>query len=135
MLCLNLHGPPPNYDPVLKEYNEFLRNRASKKTSPHESFVAPLDRPSHNAHIAQLEYNEFLQYRASKQTSPQVASVVQHDVVVTSNFLACVSKSNTQNHFCQILFIHNLFQLLLWPMGYKQNQKGLEKPYLYLLSL
>uniref|UniRef100_A0A0V0H7M0 Putative ovule protein n=1 Tax=Solanum chacoense TaxID=4108 RepID=A0A0V0H7M0_SOLCH len=31
-------------------------------------------------------------------------------------------------HLCLILFIHNLFLLLLWPIGSKQNQKGLEKP-------
>ena len=30
-ICHILHGSPPNYDPlVLKDYNEFLRNRASK---------------------------------------------------------------------------------------------------------
>ncbi|PHT82485.1 hypothetical protein T459_15500 [Capsicum annuum] len=76
-ICHSLHGPPPSYDPVaVKEYNEFLRNRASKQTSPQPN------RPSNNAHIAQTEYDEFLQYRASKQTSPQVASVAQPDASV-----------------------------------------------------
>ncbi|XP_015161859.1 uncharacterized protein [Solanum tuberosum] len=64
-ICHTLHGPPPSYDPVaLKEYNEFLCKRASKQTSPQEAFVAPPNRPSQNAHIAQSEYDEFLQYRA-----------------------------------------------------------------------
>ncbi|PHT49268.1 hypothetical protein CQW23_13476 [Capsicum baccatum] len=30
-ICHSLHGPPPSYDPTaVKEYNEFLRNRASR---------------------------------------------------------------------------------------------------------
>lgn len=34
-ICHSLHGPLPSYDPVVvKEYNEFLRNRASKQISP-----------------------------------------------------------------------------------------------------
>ncbi|PHU09303.1 Endoribonuclease Dicer -like protein 3 [Capsicum chinense] len=59
--------------------NEFLRNRASKPTSPQPN------RSSNNAHIAQIEYNEFLQYRPSKKTSPQVASVAQPDASVAAN--------------------------------------------------
>ncbi|KAF3613481.1 hypothetical protein FXO38_36222 [Capsicum annuum] len=54
-MCHSLHGPPPSYDPIaVMEYNEFLRNRASKQTSPQPN------RPSNNAHIAQTEYDEFL---------------------------------------------------------------------------
>lgn len=53
-ICYVLHGPPPSYDPIaLKEYNEFLRNRASTQTSPQVASVAPPDRPSNTAHIAQ----------------------------------------------------------------------------------
>ena len=61
-----LHGPPPSYDPlVLKEYNEFLRNRASNQSSPPVAYSAQPNQPSNNAHIAQIEYDEFLQYRAN----------------------------------------------------------------------
>ena len=63
-----MHGPPPSYDPViLKEYNEFLRNRASKQTSSPVASGAQPNQPANNAHIAQAEYDEFLQYRANKQ--------------------------------------------------------------------
>ena len=55
-ICYILHGPPPSYDPiVLKEYNEFLRNRASKQTSPPIAYGAQPNQPSNNAHIAQTE--------------------------------------------------------------------------------
>ncbi|XP_055825717.1 uncharacterized protein LOC129894183 [Solanum dulcamara] len=91
-ICYVLHGPPPNYDPIaLKEYNKFLRNRASKQTSPQVTSVAQPNQTSNNAHIAQTEYDEFLQYRASKQTSPQVASVAQPDASIVGNSFACVS--------------------------------------------
>ena len=74
--CYILHSPPPSYDPiVLKEYNEFIRNRASKQTSTPVAYGAQPNQPSNNAHIAQIEYDEFLQYHANKQTSPQVVSV------------------------------------------------------------
>ena len=56
-----LHGSPPSYDPlILKEYNEFLRNRASKHTSPLVEYGAKLNQPSNSAHISQTEYDEFL---------------------------------------------------------------------------
>ena len=65
-ICHILHGPPTSYDPlVLKEYNEFLRNRASKQSSPPVAYGAQPNQPSNNAHIAQIEYDEFLQYRAN----------------------------------------------------------------------
>ena len=87
-----MHGPLPSYDlVVLKEYNEFLRNRASKQSSPPVPYGAQPNQPSNNAHIAQIEYDEFLQYRANKQTSPQVVSVAQPDVSVTGNSFACVA--------------------------------------------
>ena len=151
-ICHNLHGPPPSYDPAtLKEYNEFLRNRASKHTSSQEAFVAPPDRPSHNAHIAQSEYDEFLQYRASKQTSPQVASVVQHDVAVAGNSFACVSQSNTHGSWVMdsgasdhvsgnkslmsdIVYSQSLPVITL-ANGIQTKPKRLEKPHPYLLSL
>lgn len=51
-----LHGPPPSYHPVvLKEYNEFLRNRASKQSSPPVAYGAQPNQPSNNAHIVQIE--------------------------------------------------------------------------------
>ena len=85
-----MHGPPTSYDPlVLKEYNEFLQNRASKQSSPPVAYGAQPNQPSN--HIAQIEYDEFLQYRANKQTSPQVVSVAQPDVSVTGNSFACVA--------------------------------------------
>ena len=65
-ICHILHGPPTSYDPlVLKEYNEFLQNRASKQSSPPVAYGAQPNQPSNNAHIAQIEYDEFLQYRAN----------------------------------------------------------------------
>jgi len=91
-----LHGPQPSYDPlVLKEYNEFLQNRASKQSSPPVAYGAQPNQPSNNAHIAQIEYDEFLQYHANKQTSPQVVSIAQPDMSVTGNSFACVSQSST----------------------------------------
>ena len=89
-----MHGPPPSYDPVvLKEYKEFLRNRASKQSSPPVAYGAQPNQPSN--HIAQIEYDEFLQYRAYKQTSSQVVSVAQPDVSFMGNSFACVSQSST----------------------------------------
>ena len=51
-ICYILHGPQPNYDPiVLKEYNEFLRNCASKQISPPVANGAQPNQPCKSTHI------------------------------------------------------------------------------------
>ena len=91
-VCYILHGPSPNYDPiVLKEYNEFLQYRESKHTSPPIAYGAKPNQPSNTAFNTRAEYDKFLQYGVNKQTSPQVVSVAQRDVSIAGNSFACVA--------------------------------------------
>ncbi|KAF3659003.1 Endoribonuclease Dicer -like protein 3b [Capsicum annuum] len=97
--------------------NEFLRNRASKPTSPQPN------RPSNNAHIAQTEYNEFLQYRPSKKTSPQVASVAQPDASVADSGASDLISSNESLLF-DIFYSQSLPAITL-ANGIRTKPKGI----------